>query len=55
MEIKGNNITPKMSKRKRANAVLAKLCFSKHGPAVNYQHIARQIAKIKDMEAKGVK
>ena len=49
------NMTPKMTKREKAMAKLGKLCFSKHGPAVNYQHIERQMEKIKMMDMKGVK
>ena len=51
----GSNVTPKMTKYERAQKNLLKLCFSKHGPVVNYQHITAEMNKIKLMDMKGVK
>ena len=53
--MENTNRTAPMTKRERAMSKLGKLCFSKHGPAVNYQHIERQMEKIKMMDMKGVR
>ena len=53
--MENTNKTTPMSKREKAIAKLGKLCFSKSGPAVNYQHIEKQMEKIKMMDMKGVK
>lgn len=47
---RGSNYTPPMSKEKRMASTLTKLCFSKHGPAVNYQHIEKTMQQIKYFE-----
>ena len=54
METKNTNMTPKMTKRERANATLAKLCFTGH-PAVNFGHIESICRKIQEVDLKGWK
>lgn len=48
---RGSNYTPPMSKEQRMANILAKLCFSSHGPAVNYQHIEKLVAQMRYSES----